>query len=110
MIEIEEVLYRWLQGMSMRQIARSLGISRNTVKKLITQGQQAGMIQGDSNVRIEDVRESLSVLRHQKESSTGIVQAYLSSQHEQISQWREMPYMTVTQMVRLFQEQGQRVS
>ena len=32
MIEIEEVLYRWLQGMSMRHIARSLGISRNTVK------------------------------------------------------------------------------
>jgi transposase len=61
-------------------------------------------------VGIEDLRNSLSVLRHQKESSAGVVQAYLSSQHEQISQWREMPYMTVTQMVRLFQEQGQRIS
>lgn len=110
MIEIEEVLYRWLQGISMRQIARSLGISRNTVKKLVTQGQQAGITQGNSTVRIEDMRESLAGLRHQKESSTGIVQAYLSSQHEQISQWREMPYMTVTQMVRLFQAQGNRVS
>jgi DNA-binding transcriptional regulator LsrR (DeoR family) len=59
MIEIEEVLYRWLQGMSMRQIARSLGISRNTVKKLITQGQQAGMIQGDSN----ESRKKLGVFK-----------------------------------------------
>lgn len=36
MIEVDEILYRWSQGMSDRKIAKSLGISRNTVKKILS--------------------------------------------------------------------------
>jgi hypothetical protein len=43
MIELEEVLYQWIKGIGIKGISRSLGISRNTVKKIILQAQQAGL-------------------------------------------------------------------
>jgi hypothetical protein len=110
MIEVEEVIYRWLKGMSMRKIAASLGISRNTVKSLILQAQQAGLTVGSSIEEMENLRSSLLGLRSQKRKDIGTAQHYLSGQHLQIEAWQQMPHMTVTQMVRLFGEKGQRVS
>jgi DNA-binding CsgD family transcriptional regulator len=55
MIEVEEVLYRWLKGMSIKGISRSLGISRNTVKKLITQAQQGGLTRESQLEELEGV-------------------------------------------------------
>jgi transposase len=110
MIEVEEVIYRWLKGMSMRKIAVSLGISRNTVKSLILQAQQAGLTVGSSIEEMEGLRSSLLGLRSRTRKDIGTAQYYLSRQHSQIEAWHQMPHMTVTQMVRLFGEKGQRVS
>ncbi len=122
MVEVEEVLYRWLKGMSKRKIAASLGISRHTVKKLILQAEQAGLKQESSVNELEALRPTLVSLRARNGSGSGggdggssssgggIAQAYLASQHLQIEHWRQLPHMTVTQMVRLFQDKGDRVS
>ena len=110
MIEIEEVLYQWLKGMSLKGISRSLGISRNTVKKLIVQAQQAGLTRQSKVEEIEGLRSSWRKLCSKVPPQKAPAQSYLATQHEQITHWREMPHMTVTQMVRLFGEKGARVS
>lgn len=109
MIEIEEILYRWLKGMSARKIAQSLSLSRNTVKKIIFQGRGAGLQPTSDQKDLEGVRKILFEYRTARKTS-GSAQAYIAQYHEQIMEWRSLSHMTVNQMVRLFKEQGKVVS
>lgn len=110
MREVEEVVYRWTQGISEREIHRSLGLSRNTIKKMLKQAKEAGCKQGMEEQALQEKMASLFSLRKNPLQEGGLMQAYLGQQHEQIEAWREMPHMTVNQMVRLFAEQGKTVS
>ena len=110
MIEVEEILYQWLKGISERKIARSLGISRNTVKTILRQGKKVGLTKAFSTTDLTDIMGPLFELRQKNERIPGSAQTYLAANHEQITIWLSMPYMTVTQMVRLFTEQGKAVS
>lgn len=110
MIEIEEVLYQWQQGVSLKKISRSLAISRNTVKKLTSQAQALGLRQDDEAHRAETLHRVIAQMGHKVSEITGPSQQYLSSQHEQIQQWLSTQDMTVVQMVRLFKARLQPVS
>tara|TARA_B100001750_G_scaffold81172_1_gene64511 strand:+ start:347 stop:1882 length:1536 start_codon:yes stop_codon:yes gene_type:complete len=112
MIEVEEVIYRWRQGMSTRRIAHTLGIARNTVRRLITQAQQTGLTVESTESDLETLKNNLASLRCQqvKNISKRTAYLYFETHHAQIIQWREMPHMTVSQMIRLFQEKGKKVS
>ena len=110
MIEIEEVLYQWLKGISIKGISRSLKISRNTVKKAIAQGQSLGLSLQSRVEEIDNLRSVLVGTRCKSLRSKSPAQHYLSTHHQQIEQWRQMPYMTAVQMVRLFGEQNIRIS
>ena len=46
MMDIDQVIRRWLAGESIRAVARSTGLDRNTVRRLIRFCQQAGLKQG----------------------------------------------------------------
>ena len=35
MIEISEILYRWVKGLRIKEISKSLGYARNSIKKVI---------------------------------------------------------------------------
>jgi transposase len=48
MMDIDQVIRRWIAGESIRAIARSTGLDRNTVRRLIRFSEQAGVKPGDS--------------------------------------------------------------
>tara|TARA_B100001750_G_C15513640_1_gene605411 strand:+ start:1487 stop:3019 length:1533 start_codon:yes stop_codon:yes gene_type:complete len=112
MVEIEEVIYRWHQGMSIRRISTTLGIARNTVKRLIVQAQQTGFTKESTERELENLKNNLAALRYKQVKNTRkrMAYSYFEAHHEQIVQWRGMPHMTANQMIRLFQEKGQKVS
>ena len=45
-VEIEEVIRQWQAGRGVREIARSTGISRNTIHKYLLTAQSCGLVQG----------------------------------------------------------------
>ena len=110
MVEIDEVLYRWLKGISERKIAQSLGVSRNTVKKIVAQAKAAGLKRASGHAEAEEKIGTLLNLLYDKKKSSSHAQSYIASRHEQIMAWLTTPHMSVNQMVRLFKEQGQIVS
>src|ERR1051326_5937534 len=46
MMDIDQVMRRWLAGERIRAMARSTGLDRNTVRRLIRVGQQVGLKPG----------------------------------------------------------------
>jgi hypothetical protein len=48
MMDVDQVIRRWLAGESIRAAGRSTGLGRNTVRRLIRLGQQAGLKPGDA--------------------------------------------------------------
>jgi len=105
MIEVNEVVFRWRQGMGIRKIAQSLSLSRNTVRKILVQAQQSGICKTSQEEEIVRMMDSLADLR-QPPTIRGQATAYFASQHTQIEAWLGQPYMTIAQMVRLLEEQG----
>ena len=58
MIEINEVLYYWVKHMYKKRIARALGMSVNTVRKIIRQAEALGLKQGEPClVRVDSIAE-----------------------------------------------------
>jgi len=51
MMDIDQVMRRWLAGERIRAVARSTGLDRNTVRRLIRLGQQVGLKPGASASR-----------------------------------------------------------
>ena len=62
MMDIDQVIRRWLAGESIRAVGRSTGLDRNTVRRLIRLGQQAGLKPGDAwpdEGKLQSIRERL---------------------------------------------------
>ena len=60
MIDIEQVMRRWLAGEKIRAVARSTGLDRKTVRRLIRFGQQAGLKPGDEwpdEAKLQQIRQ-----------------------------------------------------
>ena len=54
MIELDELLYRWQQGHNLSQLSRSLGQSRQTVRKYLRLAQKHGLTRdGDQAQRAQ---------------------------------------------------------
>jgi hypothetical protein len=109
MIEIKEVLYRWTHGMGKKTIARTLGLSRNTVREILIKAKAVGLHQDSSIDDLNLVVEKLQIKRDIKEEKPKSVQARLRHYHTQIELWFNMPHMTITQMLRLFAERGETI-
>ena len=110
-IEISEVLYRWNLGISKRQIAQTLGISRNTVKSILKNAANLGLAPGETAATaLNEAAHNIIVARRKDAGHTDTIQARLTNWHEQLRAWREEPNMTTTQIRRLLAEQGETVS
>lgn len=110
MNEIQEVLFRYQNGMGQRAIARSLGISRTTVQRLLKESLRFGFHEGKSLDELGKIAFSVKELRRNTYQGKGVIQEGLKKEHSQIEAWRKVPHMTVNQMVRLFEGMGKKVS
>jgi len=107
MPELSEILYQHTQGFSLRQIARSLGISRNTVRKIIQKASELGYRGSDTSIeKLSQITQTLFPLGHSlKPSEQKPAQTSLARYHHQIAKNLELPYMTLRQCLRLLKEQ-----
>ena len=104
MTEIKEVLYRWVKGLSIRQISKSLGTARNTVKKIIRQAQEKGaLINADLEV-LEAVALAMQTSFPATTPVKKTTEEQLSIYHNQLEQWLNEPYITVRQIGRLLSQ------
>ncbi len=106
MIEINEVLYRWSQGIKKRAIAKALNMSKTTVRGIINQAIELGLAVGDPPEKVDDIVALLQVSRSNRCERPSKIQEQIKIFHDQIKIWLNDPHITVTQMVRLFAEQN----
>lgn len=109
MIELNEVIYHWQKGQNITQIAKSLGISRPTVRKYLNTAKAAGLTREANNTSLpvpEEVLAAVSRAAKPAISTLGSVQAVIALHKEQISTWLDEPDMTAKQVCRLLTEQG----
>jgi transposase len=109
MIELNEVVYHWQKGQNITQIARSLGISRPTVRKYLKAAKAAGLTReaGETSSAIpENVMAAMAEAAKPAPFAAGGVQEIIALHKEQISAWLDEPDMTAKQVCRLLAEQG----
>lgn len=104
-IEIKEILYRWCSGLGKKTISKSLGVSVNTLRKLIRDAEELGLVQNSNYEQMEEVVIKL-LERYKKPFGKSNIQSQINQHHNQIAQWLTVPNMTVPQMLRLFLEAG----
>lgn len=109
MIEIDEIIYRWQKGMSERRISRSLGTSRMAVRKILEEARAVGIREDTKEEELLALKPLLFEIRQGKRKVRP-ARDYLEKHHEQISGWLLQPYMTISQMTRLFKESGEEIS
>ena len=68
MIEISEILYRWVKGLKLKQIANSLGFSKNTVKRIVRQAEDLGLSLEDTTDKVEEISAAMSVERYKQKT------------------------------------------
>ena len=52
--DVTEILVHWQAGRPLKQIVRSLGVSRNTVRKYVELAKSLGYEQGETNLSASD--------------------------------------------------------
>lgn len=112
MTELLETVFHWHKGESLSEISRSLGLSRNTVKKYVRLVKGAGLERG----KPLPGEEELAGILKGREAGGWIpnreapVRSYLALRDGEISKWLEDKEMTAKQVWRLLVEgAGQRV-
>src|SRR5207247_8339813 len=73
-MDIEQVIRRWTAGEAIRAIARTTGLDRNTVRRLIRLAEKTGLKAGNT-----PTEQHLQVIRKDRKSTR------LNSSHEWIS-------------------------
>jgi transposase len=107
MIEFDEVFFRYQQGHNVSQIARSLGQARDTVRKYLRLGIEAGLTVGGDEAQRHQVRAALHVaLVCPSPTQPRASEKLLQPHAEQIRSWLGEEDMTVKQVWRLLTERG----
>jgi transposase len=106
MIEISEILYRWSQGLKIKQIARSLGYARNTIKSVINQATDLGMNPNSSKLNQEEIELKINETRYSSKDNINTLSNTLSFYDERIKNLLLEKSITITQIHRLISETG----
>jgi len=106
MIELAEVLYHWQKGQNKTQIAKSLGISRPTVRKYLKIARKAGLTNEHDPAATELALVEIAKALQPASVAAGSVRQAIALHETQISSWLEEPDMTAKQICRLLVEQG----
>ena len=107
MADIDQVIRRWLAGESIRAVARSTGLDRNTVRRLIRLGQQAGLKPGDAwpdEVKLQSIRERLG--RPGAAREQGPIEQALLQRQPQIQLWLKQDKLILTKVHELLGREG----
>lgn len=96
MIEVAEILYRWVQGSKIKEIVKSLGYARNTIKSVIRQAESIKEKLGYNNDQFDDIAKEISSSRYMKITRKQDKKAdTLASYDQQIAIWLEEKFMTI---------------
>jgi len=107
MMELVETVYQWHSGQSIRKVSKSLGISRNTVKRYIRLANAAGIVRDKG---LPEREELVRILSSQGEGGCLInrsapAQALLAPHHQSMEVWLKDKDITAKQMWRLLSEE-----
>ena len=107
MTELDELLFRWQQGHNISQLSRSLGQSRQTVRKYLQLARSHGLSRGGDDAQRAQVLAALRTDSRQAARAEAPLRQQLLEPHaEQIRKWLQEPDMTAKQIWRLLAEQG----
>jgi transposase len=111
MIEIREIVRRWVAGEKVRSIARGSGIDRKTVSRYVEAARGIGMSRGAPSGLSDDQVEAIrvQVQRPPVREPSWEVQTLLPYA-EQIKEWLTQDELRLTKVYRRLKEQGVRVS
>lgn len=104
MNEIVELIYQWHQGAGFKSIHRSLGFDRNTVRKYVQLGQEAGVERGAPFPPESDLVQRLKGLTRSELLRETPAQDLLGPHREWFQELLQIDQMTAKQVWRLFQE------
>ena len=106
-MDIDQVIRRWLACERIRSIARSTGIDRNTVRKLIRLGQQVGLKAGDKwpdEGKLEQIRKRMG--RPGATGQQGPIEQALLGRQPQIQLWLNEDHLVLTKVHELLGREG----
>ena len=111
MSTIREVLYQYQKEVSQRQISRSFGISRDTIRKYIELAETENFNKQVSDSELNAIAIKLeSKLYNKQTCKNQQVMPLLEQYKPEIENWLEEKNMTQTQIHRLLEEAGVSVS
>ena len=110
MLEISEILYRWVKGFRIKEISKSLGYARNSIKKVIRQAKDLGLKQNDSIAVIDNMAVKLNKERSVPVFTKPTLATELRLYDDRIKMWLSEDDITITQIRRLICEYGLSVS
>lgn len=105
MNEIVEMVFQWHQGASLKQIRRSLGFQRNTVRKYVRLAQRVGVMRGEPFPDRSELATKLKSAQDRGMVRDTPKRALIALHREWIGSVIQKPHMTAKQVWRLFQEQ-----
>ncbi len=107
MMDIDQAIRRWLAGERIRAIARSTGLDRNTVRRLIRLGQQVGLRPGDvwpDEAKLQQIRERMG--RPGAAREQGPIEQALLQRQPQIQVWLKEDRLILTKVHELLGREG----
>lgn len=112
MIEISEILYRRQKGDKIKQIAKSLGYSKNTIKSVIKEAVIYKTKKKDSVACSDQIATAISKVRRniKNQCTKETIASKLKPYESNVQMWLTQPSMTITQIGRLLLESGIGVS
>jgi hypothetical protein len=98
MMDIDQVVRRWLAGESIRAVGRSTGLDQNTVRRLIRLGQQVGLKRDawPDEGKLQSIRERLG--RPGAVSEQGPIEKALLERQSQIEFWLKQDKLILTKV------------
>ena len=111
MIDIDQVIRRWLGGEKIRAIARLTGSDRNTVRRIVRLAEETG-IRGETpwpdEGKLQLIRQRMG--RPGAAVATSGAEQQLKSRTEQIRAWLEKDHLLLTKVHELLGREGLVVS
>ncbi len=106
LIDVTEVIRRWLSGESIRAIARATGLDRKTIRRLVTAVEQTGLKPEDP---CPDDSRLVAILKHVRPpaaASPGQIEQALMARQSQIQSWLQDEGLLLTKVHELLAREG----
>ena len=111
MVDIDQVIRRWLAGEGIRSIGRSSGLDRNTVRRIVRLAEKAG-VQRETpwldEAKLQAIREGMG--RPGAPMVSSEAEQQLKPRTDQIRAWLEKDHLLLTKVHELLAREGLVVS